>query len=471
MLRTAFAPFVRRSGFTASTYCIGGSVVIGTFVCNKSSLPNFQFQRFTECSSTPNVFVGDFSLASSSIATVSDEIIQSISLIVPTLGALLRASRLIATAGTMAADYQLSSVQRRYPTSIITWIYKILAPKSNDNGTVNEEHESRRLQLENAVAQLEKDLERAQHEYVNSDGDSNRHQSLSERTLSKRAQKETMLSIANDLADAQEALSYLHENGGTNNVHKRNALRLLELCRTNGGVYVKVGQHLANLDLLLPEEYIHTLSSLFDDAPRTTYSDVCRVVKEELGCSPDELFEDFSKEPFASASLAQVHTAKCKTNGKKLAIKVQHLGLRETSRGDLLAMSSVVRLADKLFEEFKFGWICEELTPQLPKELNFVNEGKNAEAAASHLKKSGLDCVVPSVLWDLTSQRVLTMEFEEGFKATDVNQIDQVGLKRRDVAQLISSVFNAQIFQNGFVHCDPHEANGDLIPGTFLSIL
>lgn len=105
---------------------------------------------------------------------------------------------------------------------------------------------------------------------------------------------------------------------------------------------------------------------------------------------------------------------------------------------------------------FNFGWICEELTPQLPKELDFNNEGRNAEAAASHLKSTGLDCVIPHVLWDFTNERVLTMDFEEGFRATDVDRIDQAGICRREVAKLISSVFNSQIFETGFVHCDPH---------------
>ena len=79
---------------------------------------------------------------------------------------------------------------------------------------------------------------------------------------------------------------------------------------------------------------------------------------------------------------------------------------------------------------FNFGWICEELTPQLRKELDFNNEGRNAEAAASHLKSTGLDCVIPHVLWDFTNDRVLTMDFEEGFRATDVDRIDQAGICR-----------------------------------------
>jgi aarF domain-containing kinase len=225
------------------------------------------------------------------------------------------------------------------------------------------------------------------------------------------------------------------------------------------GVYIKVGQHLANLDLLLPTEYVSTLSSLFENAPVSSYEDVCTVVTEELGSSLDELFVDFCKVPFASASLAQVHTAICKHTGTKLAIKVQRRGLRETSGGDLFVMASVVGIAERLFDDFNFGWICEELTPQLPKELDFNNEGRNAETASAHLVQTGLDCIVPKIFWDCTNERVLTMQFEEGFRATDIESIDKAGISRRAVAKLISSVFNAQIFETGFVHCDPHEAN------------
>ena len=309
--------------------------------------------------------------------------------------------------------------------------------------------------------ELERDLDKAQHEYVTSkpvvtskDTDSNATtgtnmrdsddtdssgsntnkspSTLSERTLAKRHQKEAMMEIANEIAIVQEELaSIVTENEG-NEIHKRNANRLLQLCRTNAGVYIKVGQHLANLDLLLPEEYIQTLSSLFDDAPVSSYDHVCEVVKEELGSSPEELFDNFSREPIASASLAQVHTATCKESGRKLAIKVQHKGLRETSKGDLFAMATVVGVAERLFDNFNnFGWICEELTPQLPKELDFNNEGKNAEAAAAHLEQAKLDCVVPSVLWSFTNDRVLTMEFEEGFKSTDVESIEKAGICRR----------------------------------------
>lgn len=97
----------------------------------------------------------------------------------------------------------------------------------------------------------------------------------------------------------------------------------------------------------------------------TAYSDVAAVIKEELGASPDELFDGFEKEPIASASLAQVHVAYDKTTGRKLAVKVQHRGLRETSVGDLFALTKTVEVLDRVFTDFTWAWISDEIAPQV----------------------------------------------------------------------------------------------------------
>ena len=187
---------------------------------------------------------------------------------------------------------------------------------------------------------------------------------------------------------------------------------------------------------------------------------MCQVIREDLGAHPDELFDRFERVPLASASLAQVHVAYSKHDGRRLAIKVQHRGLRETSRGDIFSLVTVVRVAERLFgDDFTFGWLADEIAPNLPKELDFCNEGRNAEQAAQHLATTGLDCVVPKVHWDKTTPRVLTMDYEEGFKANDIDRIERAGLNKHDVAHLISSVFASQVFESGHVHCDPHEAN------------
>ena len=270
-------------------------------------------------------------------------------------------------------------------------------------------------------------------------------------------QRNAVYTAAEQLAEAEDMISEIGDPKGL--IHKKAATRLLKLCQKNGGSYIKVGQHLANLDYLIPNEYIVVLSTLFDASPKSSYEDVCAVIQEDLGMHPDELFDSFEKEPIASASLAQVHVAYEKESGRKLAIKVQHRGLRETSKGDILALVATVDMVGMMFKDFKFGWIAEEIAPQLPKELDFCNEGKNAERASVDMTKNGMACIIPKIRWNHTSERVLTMEFEEGFKATDLESIEKAGLKKSDVSKLISSVFNSQVFLSSFVHCDPHPAN------------
>eukprot|EP00979_Chaetoceros_neogracilis_P003487 scaffold602_cov227-Chaetoceros_neogracile.AAC.9 len=280
----------------------------------------------------------------------------------------------------------------------------------------------------------------------------------------KESRRKGVLAAAERLGRAERELSQLvaaiESTVGDEDmsVHARAARRIRNLCRINGGTYIKIGQHLANLDHLLPPAYIKTLHSLFGDAPMTDYSDVREVVREELGQYPEDIFIDFQTEPIASASLAQVHIAK-DGQGNKLAIKVQHRGLRETSKGDILALETMVRFVDRVFDDFRWGWICDEIAPNLPKELDFSNEGKNAEAAARHISKTGLPCIVPKVHWDQTTSRVLVMDFEEGYSSTDIQNIEASNVNKKDLALLISSVFQAQIFQSGFIHCDPHPAN------------
>lgn len=225
-------------------------------------------------------------------------------------------------------------------------------------------------------------------------------------------------------------------------------------------------QHLANLDYILPQEYIEELQILFDQAPTSSYENVTRVVEQELGGRPEDLFDQFDPTPIASASLAQVHVAYDKQTGAKLAIKVQHEGLRETSRGDIFALVKAVEILEYLFpKEFTFGWLADEIAPQLPRELDFINEGNNAERAAACLAQRNhraagiVDVVVPKIYWNYTTPRVLCMAFEPGVPATHVQAHIQAGIQPKDVARLISQVFHAQVFLDAFVHCDPHPAN------------
>ena len=305
--------------------------------------------------------------------------------------------------------------------------------KLNELSPLRHEKEHEILLLEREIEHRSKQLEIAQSEYASDSSASDAYKDLSdkEKKMLKIRQKNDMEEAAKNLADAEASLSTRAGESPKRQAHRKAAGRLLELCRQNGGVYIKIGQHLANLDYLVPYEYIETLSSLFDEAPRSDYADIRQVIEEDLNDTVENLFDGFESTPIASASLAQVHVAYDKETGKKLAVKVQHRGLRETSVGDILAVTWAVRVVDALFEEFTFSWIADEIAPHLPKELDFRREGMNAERASADLKKTGLDCVVPEIVWKTTTPRVLTMEFEEGFKATDISSIEKSGLKKR----------------------------------------
>jgi aarF domain-containing kinase len=386
----------------------------------------------------------------------------------PAVQATGRAWNLFRTVSVIAMDYKTADWKIRRPR---------LDQDDDDNNNRNK-NAALVEYWEKQVQEKTQALHDAQTAYATSSSVSSSHHHHAHATNTaitishhKQQQKEQMLQAAMELA---QTVQQQHDSVGAKNspssaIHYRSARRLLQLCHQNKGVYIKIGQHLANLDYLIPPEFIETLATLFDSNPPSPLADVYAVLQEELGAHTtknsknpsDLLFDQFDSTPIASASLAQVHTAHDKVTGRKLAIKVQHRGLAETAVGDLAALAGVVRAAEFVFgkDQFQWGWICEEIQQFLPLELDFQNEGRNAERAAKHLETLRLDCVIPKIRWEYTSRRVLVMEFEEGFNATDIGAMERAGLCKKDVAKLISSVFASQIFLSGWVHADPHPAN------------
>lgn len=141
-------------------------------------------------------------------------------------------------------------------------------------------------------------------------------------------------------------------------VHIRGARKLQELCFRNGGVYIKLGQHISQLEYLVPEEYVHIMrESMLNKCPVSTYDQVRKVVKKELGGTPEELFEEFDPVPIASASLAQVHIARTR-DGQKVAVKVQHTHMTDTAVADAATVNLIVNTLHRLFPSFDYrNWI------------------------------------------------------------------------------------------------------------------
>ncbi|XP_011505757.1 PREDICTED: uncharacterized aarF domain-containing protein kinase 1 [Ceratosolen solmsi marchali] len=239
--------------------------------------------------------------------------------------------------------------------------------------------------------------------------------------------------------------------------HAFGAKQLLKLCCDNKGVYIKVGQHIGALDYLLPEEYVKTMKILHNSAPKSSFKDVLTVLQEDFKKNPYEIFESIEKEPLGTASLAQVHKAVLK-NGHPVAVKVQHRTVKTNSYVDIKTMSVLVKITSWIFPDFKFDWLVDETKKNIPRELDFNLEGKNAEKVKMLFSNySWLH--IPKIYWDVSSNRVLTMEFIDGGQVNDIKYYQDNKINPYEISNKLGSLYSHMIFITGFVHSDPHPGN------------
>ncbi|XP_037721953.1 uncharacterized aarF domain-containing protein kinase 5 [Drosophila subpulchrella] len=240
-------------------------------------------------------------------------------------------------------------------------------------------------------------------------------------------------------------------------LHKKSAERLLETCLLNGGLYIKVGQGFAAINHILPVEYTSTLSLLQDRCLPTTEADVQKVFRKDFGQLPEEIYQEFDYKPVAAASLAQVFKAKL-PSGEQVAVKVQYNDLQKRFISDLGTIIFLQDIVEFFFKDYNFGWILNDLRKNLVLELNFLQEGHNAERCAKDMEKFSF-VHVPQVHWSYTKTRVLTLEWMEGCKINDLKTIEKEKLSLKDIDVKLFETFAEQIFYTGFVHADPHPGN------------
>ncbi len=253
-------------------------------------------------------------------------------------------------------------------------------------------------------------------------------------------------------------------------LHAKNAVLLRERMIEMRGVLIKIGQFLSSRVDLLPEEYTSELSKLQDQVPPAPFRDIVQRVTEELG-PMDEVFSSFDETPIASASLGQVHKA-CLRNGDDdcIVVKVQYPGIDEVIAADMRTLKFVIGILRKIYRHINLDVIYSEFSRIILEELNYLQEGKNAESFARNFADNP-KIRIPLVYWPFTTSKVLTLEYLAGIKITDFDEIDRQGIDRKEIARTLAEAYAQMFFSDGLFHGDPHPGNIFVAPGPELILV
>ena len=228
------------------------------------------------------------------------------------------------------------------------------------------------------------------------------------------------------------------------------------------GLIIKAGQFLGSRADILREEYVQTLSLLHDAVPPRPWAEMRPLIERELGGPVEELFADFDTRPVAAASLAQVYRARLH-DGTDVAVKVQYPGIERIVHWDLETIRWLAEVWARIETVLDFRPVAAEMQRNAPEEIDFVHEGKAAEEIAALLAHRD-DLVVPRIHWERSSRRVLTMDYLDGIKITDLEALRAAGIDTTQVADSLIDIYNVMVLRHGIFHADPHPGNLFVLP-------
>lgn len=236
-------------------------------------------------------------------------------------------------------------------------------------------------------------------------------------------------------------------------------LRVRRTLEELGPTYIKFGQILSTRPDILPPELVHELGKLLDAAPPVPFEQISETVEHELGQPLAQLFATFDPTPIASASIGQVHRATL-PGGIAVIVKVQRPGVARTIQADLNLLSSQARFLEgrsSALRTYGLLEVVEEFSRAMRDELDYVVEGRNAD----RLRKvtAGDDVLIPTVYWERTTRRVITLQDLEGIKLNELDLLVARGYDLASLAARLVQVYSRQVFVHGVFHADPHAAN------------
>lgn len=240
--------------------------------------------------------------------------------------------------------------------------------------------------------------------------------------------------------------------------HQRNARRVEAAIIRLRGMFIKIGQLISIMANVLPDAFRDELQRLQDQVPSRPSRDMEARFREEFGGrTTRDLFAEFDEKPVASASIAQVHRARL-ASGQHVAVKVQYSDIEKTVKADLRALRRIFGMLGWLMPDYGFDVIYREIREMVIRELDFRQEAAAIERIAVNLKQRP-DVGVPRVIPECSTMRVLTTEWVDGVKVSDLVALDAQGIDRRQVARTCLESYCQQIFVDGLYHADPHPGN------------
>ncbi|MCA6604998.1 MAG: AarF/ABC1/UbiB kinase family protein [Pseudanabaena sp. M090S1SP1A06QC] len=240
---------------------------------------------------------------------------------------------------------------------------------------------------------------------------------------------------------------------------KKLAIESRQLLTQLGPAFIKIGQALSTRPDIVPPIFMDELAELQDQLPAFDNDIAFQFIREALGADPSEVYAEISENPIAAASLGQVYKGRLRT-GELVAIKVQR---PDIAAGIALDMYILRGIATWLRKTFKFvrsnlAAILDEFASRIFEEMDYTFEGHNAEKFAKYYGElEGI--YVPKIYWQYTAKRVLTMEWIEGIKLTNVQKVKEAGFDSRHIIEVGVQCSLRQLLDYGYFHADPHPGN------------
>ncbi|MEJ2520116.1 MAG: AarF/ABC1/UbiB kinase family protein [Desulfuromonadales bacterium] len=239
-----------------------------------------------------------------------------------------------------------------------------------------------------------------------------------------------------------------------------------------GPTFIKLGQLLSTRPDVLGQDYIQEFSKLQDKVPAVPVADIKDQIQRELGYSAEELFSEFSAEPIAAASIAQVHRGRLKT-GEEVVFKVRRPGVTRIVETDIDVLMGLAYLIEQhvpaaaLYDPLG---LVKEFRRSITREMDFSREGRTVDRFALNFADSKT-VYIPKIYWDYSGEMVLTMEYVPGIKISKLEELRAQGYDLHEIAQRGADAFLKQVLEHGLFHADPHPGNIFILPDQVICML